>query len=71
MELHTGPAADTLAALLAQLGQAGSYDFAFVDADKKGYRGYHEQLLQVGGLRVEGGGLLVCQRRCYHCISLA
>lgn len=60
VEVHEGPAAATLDALLAQEGQAGSYDFAFVDADKRGYRAYHEQLVQVGlawsSLRVSYSG---------------
>lgn len=52
VDLRLGPAAATLAALIAA-GQGGSYDFAFVDADKTGYAGYHEQvlaLLRPGGL---------------------
>lgn len=52
IDLRIGPAGDTLAALIAG-GAAGSYDFAFVDADKTGYAGYHEQvltLLRPGGL---------------------
>lgn len=52
ISLKLGPARDTLDALIAG-GGAGSYDFAFVDADKTGYAGYHERVLQLlrpGGL---------------------
>ena len=52
IELRLGDAQDSLAQLLAE-GQAGSYDFAFIDADKSGYAGYYEsclELLRPGGL---------------------
>ena len=52
IELVLAPAAQTLQARLAA-GEAGQYDFAFIDADKHGYDGYYEQclkLLRVGGL---------------------
>jgi predicted O-methyltransferase YrrM len=52
IELVIAPALETLDARLAG-GEAGSYDFAFVDADKTNYGAYYERLLQLlrpGGL---------------------
>jgi predicted O-methyltransferase YrrM len=52
IELHVQPALLTLDALVAA-GHSGSFDFAFVDADKTGYDAYYERcltLLRPGGL---------------------
>lgn len=52
--LRIGPALDTLDGLLSE-GHAGTYDLAFVDADKPSYPAYLERLAEL----VRPGGLLL------------
>lgn len=52
IDLRIAPALETLDALIVN-GATGSYDFAYIDADKSSYRGYVERcmvLVRVGGL---------------------
>lgn len=52
IDLHLAPALDTLDQLIAN-GETDSFDFAFIDADKRNYPNYYERaltLLRPGGV---------------------
>lgn len=61
VELVIAPAKDTLDARLAA-GEAGQYDFAFIDADKTSYLDYYERLLKL----LRPGGLIVVDNTLWH-----
>lgn len=61
VDLRLGPALRTLDALIAA-GEAGSYDFAFIDADKLNYAAYYERALTL----VRPGGLIALDNMLWY-----
>jgi caffeoyl-CoA O-methyltransferase len=61
IELRLGKALDTLDALIAE-GNGGTFDFAFLDADKENYAAYYDRAMVL----VRAGGLIAIDNVLWH-----
>ena len=61
INLRLGPAVETLQALLAGGGK-GTFDFAFIDADKSNYQAYFDSAIEL----IRPGGLIAVDNVLWH-----
>jgi predicted O-methyltransferase YrrM len=62
IELRLGPALETLHKLLDEDGAGGTFDYAFIDADKPAYGAYYELALKL----TRRGGLITFDNMLWH-----